>query len=123
MMKNKRGRGFNWLRILLVVAILFCGWRMGKRIMLYQDLKADAVLCQQQLDSVQAEYDEKLATIELLSDDAYIERLARENLGMVVSGETPVYTVKVPAPAADNPPIEGDVPSDDGAAADGADNN
>ena len=90
-----KGRKLHWGRLILIAVLLVSAWKMYGRIEQYLDLKHEVALCQAALDVVQAEYDSKVETIELLSDDAYIERLARENLGMVIKGETPVSSVKV----------------------------
>ena len=56
------------------------------------------------LAEAQAVYDDKMATIELLDNPAYLERVARENLGMVKQGETIVSVVRseIPVPSADD---------------------
>lgn len=96
--KGRRRGGFRWGRWLLIALVLLGGFRLGDKISHSRDMEAEAELYRQQLAVVQAEYQAKQDTIRLLDDDAYIERIARENLGMVKAGETVVSVVEVAAP-------------------------
>ena len=79
------------------MAVLF-SVRLGQQARQYMSLNEEAESYRQQLVAAQAEYDEKQEQIDLLSNDAYIEKLARSRLGMVKKGETVVMTVDADLP-------------------------
>ncbi len=78
--------------MVLTMAVLFTV-RLGQQVRQYIVLGQEAQGYREQLAMVQAEYQDKLDQIELLSNDAYIERQARSRLAMVKAGETVVMTV------------------------------
>lgn len=90
-----RRRSVHWMKILiLLVAVLFLTRIVGQ-VQQYHALLGEAEQYRAQLATAQAEYAEKQETIDLLGNDAYIEREAREKLGMVKPGETVVSPVQV----------------------------
>ena len=86
----------------MLVIVVFCLFKLGIRINHYWELKDQVDIYTAQLEEVKAEYDEKLQTVTLLENDAYLERVARENLGMVKTGETVVSAVKTETSAEEN---------------------
>lgn len=101
MSKTTRGkkRSFRWLTLLVLGAVVLGAIQMAGRIDRLIDMNEQVSAGQVRLAEAQARYDEKMATIDLLDDPAYLERVARENLGMVKAGETIVSLVKSAAPA------------------------
>lgn len=93
----KRKRTFRWSKLLLILAAVFCIVQLCGKIDRYRALEDEVALYEAQLAQAQAEYEEKQATIALLDNEAYIERLARENLGMVKAGETVVSAIRTPS--------------------------
>jgi cell division protein FtsB len=93
-----RKRSFRWLNLLAVFLVLFFCLRIGGQVKEYLALQNQVAYYQGQLEKAQAEYDEQLEKKDLLYNDAYIERLAREKLGMVKEGEEVVSIVKINLP-------------------------
>ena len=69
----------------------------------------EAAHYEQVLAETKAAYQEQLDKQELLYNDSYLERMARERLGMVKEGETVISTVKTEVPE-----TETDIDSDKG---------
>jgi|GEM_PF-2100813 len=95
---HKRRRSVRWGKLLIVMMALLFSVRLGRQVQQYLSLNEEAEAYRQQLAAVQAEYADKQEQIDLLSNDAYIERLARSRLGMVKQGETVVLTVDADLP-------------------------
>ncbi|NLF80205.1 MAG: septum formation initiator family protein [Clostridia bacterium] len=91
-------RSFRWLNLLAILVVLFFCLRIGGQIREYRALQGQVVYYQDQLTLAQAEYDQQLKKMELLNNDSYIERMARERLGMVKEGEEVVSIVKIDLP-------------------------
>jgi len=100
------------MKLLTLVAVCLSLVRLGGQMKKYQDLQDQAQGLEKELQQVQEEYQAKQTQIELLNDNAYIERLARERLGMVKAGETlvmpvdPEKEVIAAAPASEDVPME-----------------
>ena len=92
--KKKGKKKLRWTKLLLILAVCFFLVQLYGTIDRYLTLEDEIGYYQEQLAQAEAAYEERLATIELLDDEAYIERLARENLGMVKQGETVVSAVR-----------------------------
>lgn len=98
---DKKKKTFRWRKLLIVgLALFFCA-RLGGQINQYFELKAEAEYYQEQLALAEAEYQTQLDKQELYYNEAYLERVARERLGMVKQGESVVSILKteVPEPA------------------------
>lgn len=96
--ENKKKRTFRWWNILVVGLALFFCVRLGLQIKEYHDLQDEAAYYEQVLAETEAAYQEQLDKQELLYNDSYLERMARERLGMVKEGETVISTVKTEIP-------------------------
>lgn len=96
--ENKKKRTFRWWNILVVGLALFFCVRLGLQIKEYHDLQEEAAYYEQVLAETEAAYQEQLDKQELLYNDSYLERMARERLGMVKEGETVISTVKTKIP-------------------------
>ena len=96
-MTNKqrvRRRNFRWAPVLLMVLVMFGVFHIVSQIIEYNKM----LVLKEQYDAELAEataiYEEKMEEIELLNDDAYVARIAREKLGMVQNGELPVVAMQ-----------------------------
>ncbi|MDO4732803.1 MAG: septum formation initiator family protein [Bacillota bacterium] len=101
---------FHWGRLLLLVLVFSGIIRIGDQVIRYMDLQERATALEAELAAVEQEYQAKQSQIELLNDNAYIERLARERLGMVMEGEILVMAVNPEAEAVAAAPASEDVP-------------
>lgn len=90
----KRRRRFSWLRLLGVVTAILIVVQMIGEYSTYKQLHNEVEQYQQQLSLAEAEYQKVVEKQELLNNDSYVERLARDNLGMVKEGEVRVTLVK-----------------------------
>lgn len=107
---HRKKKSFRWMTLLILIAVLLGGIRIGGQFKRLHVLQAQALALEEELSQAQAEYDKKQGTIELLNDDAYIERLARERLGMVKEGETVVMLVNPELEMAAAAPEPGSTP-------------
>ena len=96
-------RPARWLIPLILVVVALCAVQMTEKITHLSQLNRQADECRLRLAQAQALYDEKMETIELLDNPDYIQRVARESLGMVKQGETIVSVVKIEEEAAPQP--------------------
>jgi len=96
--RGKIKKSFRWLNLLALVVVFFFCLRIGGQIKQYVELQREADYYQEQLEIAQADYDIQLAKKDLLNNDAYLERMAREKLGMVKDGEEVVSIVDVKLP-------------------------
>lgn len=96
--KNPKKKSFRWLNLLAVFIMFFFCLRIGGQVKQYFALQKDVDYYQEQLDSAEADYTAQLSKEDLLNNDAYLERLAREKLGMVKEGEEVVSVLNVNLP-------------------------
>ena len=96
---RRKKHSFRWLSLVVIAAVVLGVIQMAGRIDRLIDMENQVAACEERLEQAQAVYDEKMATVELLDNPAYLERVARENLGMVKQGETIVSVVKSDDPA------------------------
>ena len=77
-------RQINWFVIIMALMFLLAAFKLGEQAFTYHDLSQD---------KVQAEA--RLKEKEQLVDPSYVEKLAREDLGMTKDGEIPyIYQKK-----------------------------
>ena len=95
---RRKKRSFRWLTLVIIGAVVLGAVQMAGRIDRLIDMKNQVAECNVRLAEAQALYDDKMATIDLLDNPAYLERVARENLGMVKQGETIVSVVRSEVP-------------------------
>ena len=98
---TKRKRSFRWWNILVVGLALFFCVRLGMQVKQYHDLQEEKAYYQEVLAETEAAQQEQLDKQELLYNDSYLERMARERLGMVKDGETVISTVETDLPESD----------------------
>jgi len=99
--KRRKIKSFRWLNLLAVFIVFFFCLRIGGQIKQYIELQRQVDYYQEQLEMVQADYAAQLARKDLLNNTAYLERMARERLGMVKEGEEVVSIVDIELPEDD----------------------
>ncbi|MCR4962636.1 MAG: cell division protein FtsL [Firmicutes bacterium] len=93
--ENKKRKRFSWLRLIGVAVAVLLLIKLCQQYDVYRSMVDQLEGYQQELAQAESEYQAALEKNELMYNDSYIERLARENLGMVKPGEIRVSTVKV----------------------------
>lgn len=83
------GRGFNWFVLLLAAIFIYSGWILAGQQMTLGELGNDMAAAQDRLQSARAENQQLKDENAMLYDEAYIEKLAREELGMTRKDEMP----------------------------------
>ena len=87
--KARSGRGFNWFVILLAAIVAYGGWILADQQMTLGALDDDMTAARERLQAARTENQQLQDENARLHDDAYIEKLAREDLGMTCKGEMP----------------------------------
>ena len=83
---------YTAITAIVIAFALFIGSQFAEQYLYCSELRKDLQAYEQQLADTEAEYISLCEQKELLHDDAYIEYIARKNLGMVMSGEKLVYS-------------------------------
>lgn len=86
---EKRGRGFSWYVLLLAAVVVYSVWTLAGQQMTLGELNDDMAAAQERLQKARTENQQLNEEHDLLYDDAYIEKLAREELGMTRRDEMP----------------------------------
>ncbi|MBR2143016.1 cell division protein FtsL [Anaerovibrio sp.] len=90
--KNQR-RQINWFVIIMIIMFLLAAFKLGEQAITYRDLSQERIKAEERLKAAQEENDRLNQEKEQLNDPEYIEKLAREELGMTKNGEIPyVYS-------------------------------
>ncbi|MCR5176600.1 MAG: septum formation initiator family protein [Anaerovibrio sp.] len=88
-------RQFNWFAIIMIIMFLLAAVKLGEQALTFKELNQDRIRAEERLKAAQEENQQLLEEKEQLSDPEYIEKLAREELGMTKQGEIPyVYSKK-----------------------------
>ena len=87
--KAGAGRGFNWFAILLAAIVAYGGWILADQQMTMGALDDDMAAARERLQAARTENQQLKDENTRLQDDDYIEKLAREELGMTRKGEMP----------------------------------
>lgn len=85
--KNLRRRKNNWLRLLVVGILCYGGVSLGNQFWQWQEINADAGAVQAEIEATRKVNEQLREEIKLLKTTDYIERVAREELGLVKAGE------------------------------------
>ena len=94
-MTNKRkNNSLFFINTLFIVIAFFIVFQLYGQYSRLLDMQEEIGYYTEQLEAAEAEYEQLIETRELLNNDSYIERMARENLGMVKRGETLVSLSK-----------------------------
>ena len=83
------GRGINWFALLVAAIFIYAGWILAEQQMTLGELGNDMVAAQERLQSAKAENQQLKDENAMLYDEAYIEKLAREELAMTRKDEMP----------------------------------
>lgn len=87
-------RKFNYKRIVLLVAGLYVGFIfVNQQIIMFRQHR-DIQKYTAELNSVEEKYEKLQEEFKLSQDDEYIERIAREKLGLIKEGEQTVLPSK-----------------------------
>ncbi|MCI7612975.1 MAG: septum formation initiator family protein [Selenomonadaceae bacterium] len=87
--KAGSGKGFNWFALLLAVIVGYSGWILADQQMTLGALDDDMTAARERLQAARTENQQLKDENTQLQDEAYIEKLAREELGMTRKGEMP----------------------------------
>lgn len=87
--EKRRRRGFSWYLVLLAAVVVYSVWTLTDQQLTLGELSDDMAAAQDRLQSARTENQQLKEENALLYDDAYIEKLAREELGMTRRDEMP----------------------------------
>ena len=88
-------RQINWFVIIMIIMFLLAAFKLGEQAITYRNLSQERIKAEERLKAAQEENDQLQEEKKLLNDPEYIEKLAREELGMTKQGEMPyVYSKK-----------------------------
>jgi cell division protein FtsB len=88
-------KSFRWLNVLVFVIVLFFCVNLGIQMQQFITMQQELNYQQEQLAFIEAEYEAHATNQEMFFEDAYIEQMARERLGMVKEGEESVSVLEV----------------------------
>ena len=98
--KDRKTKSFRWFSLIVVAVLVFAVVNLVGQVRDYVGLTYEVKYYEDQLVAAQAEYADQIAQQDLLNNSAYLERMAREKLGMVKEGEAVISVIG--ADAADN---------------------
>lgn len=87
-------RKINWFVIVVSILMLATLFKLGDQQLTINSIAEDRVKAEARLKSAQEENQQLKDEQEQLSDPAYMEKLAREDLGMTKKGEMPFIYAK-----------------------------
>lgn len=94
-MNSSRPKTPVWFFVILVGVVLYSGYILINQQLMLDSIAADTEDAQAKLEIVQAENDALIKEKENLNNPEYIEKIARDELGMTRQGEMPyIYTKK-----------------------------
>lgn len=85
---------FNLKTILIVLIFAYVGYILVSTQISMIKIKKDLNVRQQELNKLKEKNQKLQDEVDMSKTDAYIEKLARERLGLVKEGETPVIEKK-----------------------------
>ena len=92
---RKNGRRLDWFVVLMVGIVGYFSYMMVSQHFYLNSVNQDYDAAQQRLQAAQQENDALQQEKAQLNDPAYIEKIAREELGMTRQGEMPyIYSRK-----------------------------
>ncbi|HLG73704.1 MAG TPA: septum formation initiator family protein, partial [Chloroflexota bacterium] len=86
------------LLLLVLTVALYFGVAFSGQLMTAQQIDRQVAAISAQIDQLQADNTRLKAQVAEASSDAYIEREARDRLGLVRQGDVPVVISNVPTP-------------------------
>lgn len=81
--------GINWFLIAILVIVGYCSCILINQQLTLSALNSDIENARERLATAQSENQKLKEENQLLTDDVYVEKLAREELGMTRQGEMP----------------------------------
>ncbi|WP_127837168.1 FtsB family cell division protein [Clostridium prolinivorans] len=84
------GKKFSLKKVLLVLAAVYIGYILISTQLAMNKIKKELTVSQQELIKLKDKNQKLQDEVNLSKTDAYIEKLARERLGLIKEGETPV---------------------------------
>jgi cell division protein DivIC len=94
MMMESRGRqrNINWFAVVMVVIIMYCASILGSQQIYLSQADDDYAAAKSRLAAAEKENEALKAEQQQLNELGYIEKVAREDLGMTRAGELPYST-------------------------------
>lgn len=94
-LQRPQHRRINWFPIIVALIMIATLFKLGEQQMTISSIAEDRVKAEARLNQAKEENERLKEEQEQLSDPAYMEKLAREDLGMTKQGEMPfVYSKK-----------------------------
>ncbi|MBO6178775.1 MAG: septum formation initiator family protein [Selenomonadaceae bacterium] len=91
--RKEKGRQYKWIIVAALFIIYFSSVLINQQVHLNQ-VEMDQIAADSRLELAKRENEELLKERELLNDVNYLEKVAREELGMVKAGEIPYSLVR-----------------------------
>lgn len=88
-MQSQKRYKVNWLNIALLCLSVYCFYLVTDRYMELSSIRQETAVVRQQLEQATTLNKDLEAERDRLLDPAYVEKLAREQLGLVKPGEAP----------------------------------
>ncbi len=102
---NQKGnKKIRWGKILMVVFTVFVLLQFGQQYIKYTEVNSEIAVYEDKLEVAEAKYEDLKQEKSLLLSDSYIEKMAREDLGMIKKGEvllSPAEEKEIPTLAKD----------------------
>ncbi|BBB91251.1 MAG TPA: septum formation initiator family protein [Methylomusa anaerophila] len=96
MQKNRKRARFSWFRFFLLVLTAYFLYAAGNQQLELFRIRQEAKIMSERLQEVTRENQALAGEKEKLNQAAYIEKLAREQLGLVKPGEVPYIPASRP---------------------------
>ena len=93
MSRKGKGRQYKWILVAALFIIYFSSVLINQQVHLNQ-VERDQIAADSRLELAKRENAELLKERDLLNDINYVEKIAREELGMVKAGEIPYSLVR-----------------------------
>ena len=91
--RKEKGRQYKWIIVAALFIIYFSSVLINQQVHLNQ-VERDQIAADSRLELAKRENAELLKERDLLNDINYVEKIAREELGMVKAGEIPYSLVR-----------------------------
>lgn len=83
-------RGFNLKKVLFIITVVYCCFILITQQIRINKIKKETVSYQSELKLLQVKNQKLQDEVRMSKSEMYIEKLAREKLGLIKPGETPV---------------------------------
>jgi len=93
-MKSRRTYHINWFRIVFMAIIGYCLYVLGGQQLELNAVNHETVATKTKLEQLKQTNSGLIEEKERLSTPAYLEKIAREELGMVKPGEVPYISTE-----------------------------